>query len=120
MNATAILQFDMPVKRLYTRKQAMDFLALTPDQWYKVAAPYLTKISIPSTKTKCVFCFYELNALADKIKAASERPPEKELDKWDSANRPDSPKSEAPGISIRSSREYDFTEVTKLLRSRRQ
>ena len=119
MNQTALQHVDTtPVKRLYTRKEAMSFLGMNVNEWYRDAKPYLTQIKRGTQKS--VYCFYELNALADKIKAASGRPAKKELEQWDNENQAASIKGAKPGILTKSYKDEDFTEALTAATSRRR
>lgn len=93
-------------QRFYTAQEAMQFLAMNRNEWQKQGKPYLT--AIRKGTQKVVYDYYELNALADKIKSASGRPAEKEIEQWDNINQPDSIRGKAFGKSTRLSEESDF------------
>ena len=111
---------SMPIKRFYTATEARDFLGMNKNEWYRDAKPYLSEIK--RGKQKSVYCFYELNALASKIKVARGRPAEKEIEQWDNLNQPDSTNQMAveSGTLIRSSKVPDFAKAAERIRSKKR
>ena len=84
----------------------MHFLAMNRNEWQKQGKPYLTPIRKGTQKV--VYDYYELDALADKIKSASGRPAEKEIEQWDNINQPDSIRGRASGTLTKLSEESDW------------